>query len=75
MADINQTFHIHHKKKVKLWYTFESIDAHISVRYGHVCPHSLVGVATRYEPPGMESREGEIFRSRPERPWGPLSHL
>jgi hypothetical protein len=65
-------------KKVKLWYTFESIDAHnshISVRYGHVCRHSVVGVATRYESPGIESRKGEIFRSRPERPWGPRSPL
>jgi hypothetical protein len=36
-------------------------------------PGSSVGVATDYglEGPGIESRWGEIFRTRPDRPWGP----
>ena len=31
-----------------------------------------VGIETRYEldGPGIESRWGEIFRTRPDRPWG-----
>jgi hypothetical protein len=42
---------------------------------------SVVGIATRYGPdgPGNESRWGgwgsEIFRTRPDRPWGPSSLL
>jgi hypothetical protein len=39
---------------------------------------SAVGIATRYglDGPGMESRWGdEIFRTRPDRPWGPPSLL
>ena len=39
---------------------------------------SSVGIATRYglEGPGIESRwGGEIFRTRPDRPWGPPSLL
>jgi hypothetical protein len=38
---------------------------------------SPVGVATRYglDGPGIESRWGEIFRTRPDRPWGPPSLL
>jgi hypothetical protein len=33
---------------------------------------SSVGIATRYglEGPGIESGWGEIFRTRPDRPWG-----
>jgi hypothetical protein len=38
---------------------------------------SSVGIATRYGPdgPGIESRWGKIFRTRPDRPWGPPSLL
>jgi hypothetical protein len=39
---------------------------------------SSVGIATRYglDGPGIETRFGiEIFRTRPERPWGPPSLL
>jgi hypothetical protein len=38
---------------------------------------SSVGVANRYglDSPGMESRWGRIFRTRPDRPWGPPSLL
>jgi hypothetical protein len=34
---------------------------------------SVVGIATRHglDCPGMESRWGEVFRTRPDRPWGP----
>ena len=38
----------------------------------------VVGIATRYglDGPGIESRWwGEIFRTHPERPWGPPSLL
>jgi hypothetical protein len=40
-------------------------------------PGSVVGVATRYglDGLGIESRWGEIFRTCPERPWGPPSLL
>ena len=42
--------------------------------------HSVVGIATRYrlDSPGIEFRwrgGGEIFRTRPDRPWGPSSLL
>jgi hypothetical protein len=38
---------------------------------------SKVGIATRYGfgGPGIESRWGEVFRFRPDRPWGPPSLL
>ena len=38
---------------------------------------SSVGIATRYglDDPGIESRWGEIFRTGPDRPWGPPSLL
>ena len=38
---------------------------------------SSVGIATRYglDGPGIESRLGKIFRTRPDRPWGPPSLL
>jgi hypothetical protein len=38
---------------------------------------SVVGIATRYGlgGPGNESRWGEIFRTRVDRPWGPPSLL
>ena len=34
---------------------------------------STIGVATRYglDSPEIESQWGEIFRSHPQRPWGP----
>jgi len=38
---------------------------------------SSVGIATGYGPhgPGIESRWGQIFRTSPNRPWGPPSLL
>jgi hypothetical protein len=38
---------------------------------------SSIGIATDYGPDGsgIESRWGAIFRTRPDRPWGPLSLL
>ena len=38
---------------------------------------SSVGIATRYglDGPGIESRWGDIFRFRPDRPWGTFSLL
>jgi hypothetical protein len=38
-------------------------------------PGSVVGIATGYGlyGPGIESRWGEIFRTYPDRPWGPPS--
>ena len=40
-------------------------------------PGSVVGIATGYglDGPGIESRLGEIFRTCPDRPWGPPSLL
>ena len=40
-------------------------------------PGSVVGIATAYglDGPGIESRWGEIFRTSPDRPWGPTSLL
>jgi hypothetical protein len=40
-------------------------------------PGSSVGIATGYgmDGPGIESRWGEIFRTCPDRPWGPFSLL
>jgi hypothetical protein len=40
-------------------------------------PGSLVGIATGYvlDGPGIESRWDEIFRTCPDRPWGPPSLL
>ena len=40
-------------------------------------PGSSVVIATGYgaDGPGIESRWGEIFRTCPDRPWGPLSLL
>jgi len=43
-----------------------------------VCgPGSSIGIATGYglDGPGIESRWGEIFRTCPDRPWGPPSLL
>jgi hypothetical protein len=48
------------------------------VRHGHhVGRNSSVGIATHYglHGPGIESRCGEIFRTRPYRPCGPPSRL
>jgi hypothetical protein len=40
-------------------------------------PGSSVGIATGYrlDGPRIESDGGEIFRTRPDRPWGPPSLL
>jgi hypothetical protein len=40
-------------------------------------PGSSVGIATGYglDGPGIESRWGEIFPTRPDQPWGPHSLL
>ena len=40
-------------------------------------PGSVVGIATAYglDGPGIESWWGEIFRTSPDRPWGPPSLL
>ena len=40
-------------------------------------PGNVVGIATAYglDGPGIESRWGEIFRTSPDRPWGPPSLL
>ena len=38
---------------------------------------SSVGIETRYglEVGGSNPGEGEVFRTRPDRPWGPPIHL
>ena len=51
---------------------------HYIIEYCIVLPGSSVGIATGYglDGPGIESRwGGEIFRTCPERPWGPPSLL
>ena len=50
------------------------ITAACSSEYG---PGSVVGIATGYglDGPGIESRWGKIFRTYPDRPWGPPSLL
>jgi len=42
-----------------------------------VCRDTAVGIAAGYglDGPGIESPWGEIFRTRPDRPWGPSSLL
>jgi hypothetical protein len=47
------------------------------IYFNFVGRDSSVGIATRYglDGPGIETRRGEIFRSRPDRPWGPPSLL
>ena len=48
-----------------------------AVKYLTPGPGSVVGIATAYglDGPGIESRWGEIFRTSPDRPWGPPSLL
>ena len=45
--------------------------------FGTGGPGSVVGIATAYvlDGPGIESQLGEIFRTCPQRPWGPPSLL
>ena len=49
----------------------------IKFNVGLVGRDGVVGIATRYglDGPGIESRWGEIFRTRPDQPWGPPSLL
>jgi hypothetical protein len=55
-----------------LWFVYYSVYHTIRTDWD-----SSVGIATRYglDGPGIESRWGEIFRTRPDRPWGPRSLL
>jgi hypothetical protein len=53
---------------------------HDIIRYISNVPGSSVGIATDYglDGPGIETKipgGGEIFRTRPDRPWGSLSLL
>jgi hypothetical protein len=50
----------------------EKIETHVSGS-----PDSILGIATRYglDSPGIEFRGGEIFRTCPDRPWGPPPFL
>jgi hypothetical protein len=51
---------------------------YITLHYINTCgPGSVVGIATAYglEGPGIESRCGRVFRTCPDRPWGPPSLL
>ena len=57
-----------------MWYVFRAF-MHAVYQVGG--PGSSVGTATGYrlDGPGIESRWGEIFRTCPDRPWGPPSLL
>jgi hypothetical protein len=75
----------------KLFLTTQVIRNHGNIQQVHVCsilmpityisggPVSVVGIATGYglDVPGIETRWGpvEIFRTCPDRPWGPPSLL
>ena len=50
---------------------------HQANRFLDLQPFLLVGIATGYglDNPGIESQCGEIFRTCPDRPWGPPSLL
>ena len=55
-----------------------AIILHVKYTFALVGRDNSVGIATRYwlDGPGIESRwGGEIFRNRPDRPWGPHSLL
>jgi hypothetical protein len=61
-------------------YVHTHTHTHINMSYG---PGSSVGIATDYglDGPGLETERkrnpggDEIFRTCPDRPWGPPSHL
>ena len=58
--------------------TYKCEDMIGNVRVAYVGRDCSVGIATRYglDGLGIESRcGGEIFRTRPDRPWGPPSLL
>ena len=64
---------------ILLHYAFERmlIYQYIGITKGFSGPGSVDGIATAYrlDGPGIESRWGEIFRTSPDRPWGPPSLL
>jgi len=71
------------KREILFWNSENNIIVYI-ITYGlHVFDFknigldSAVGIATRYGLDGLGSNPGggEIFRTRPDRPWGPPSHL
>jgi hypothetical protein len=58
--------------------TTNQIESEFKRRLKSICGSgSIVGIATGYglDGPGIESRWGEIFRTCPDRPWGPHSLL
>ena len=60
--------------------TFERLKVFYSLHYTYVyivCRDSSFGIATRngLDGSGFKSRWGEIFRTRPDCPWGPPSLL
>ena len=64
--------------KLLEWYEHWSKGSHYpSYMYPNRGRHSAVGIVTLYglEGLGIESRWGEIFRTRPDQPWGPPSLL
>jgi len=63
------------KEFVRMWQIYEIWSCHTIQYCG---PGSVFGIATGYEldGPGIESRwGGEIFRTCPDRPWGPPSFV
>ena len=58
-------------------YKVKDVQAILAVYTELYGPGSVVGTATAYglDGLGIESRWGEIFRTSPDRPWGPPSLL
>jgi hypothetical protein len=72
------SFHLLIVRLRQLQDIFNSIRKRLRACYDILCkPGSSVGIATGYglDGPGSNPGGGEIFRTRPDRPWGPPSLL
>ena len=68
--------YVRHIESFRMFYIVSLYRMSFEMNIGAQGRDSSVGIATRYEldGPGIESRcGGEIFRTRPDRPWGPPS--
>jgi len=65
-------------KKIQVSVNYDKYNRYFTRITMCICgPGSVVGIATAYglDGPGIEYRWGEIFRTPPDRPWGPPSLL